>query len=72
MKKDTTRKANYFYKLRVRYNLTQLEMANTLGIAQGTYCKYELGQLSPSAFTLGRLRKAFKLDVNYLLDNKII
>jgi len=60
---------NWFKKLRLKENLTQAEMANTLDVTQGYISKVESGSCSVSFQTLVDLRRTFKINVNRLLDS---
>ncbi len=62
-------KVNYFYVLRNKKNLTQVEMAKKLGITQSAYCKYEIGMSNPNYNTMKALRKEFKININKLFDS---
>lgn len=54
-------------RFRTNFKLTQLQVANKLGILQQTYYKYESGKVTPSAeFVLG-LANAYQVSTDYLL-----
>lgn len=54
-------------QLRESKKLTQQEMADTLGIARGTYAHYEISRREPDNATLGRLASFFCVTTDYLL-----
>lgn len=54
-------------RFRTDFKLTQLQVAEKLGILQQTYYKYESGKVTPSAeFVLG-LANAYDVTTDYLL-----
>lgn len=58
----------YLKESRKDYNLTQIEMAEALGVSIATYRKVELGTNQPSFQTLSKLRNVFGLDLNKLVE----
>lgn len=54
-------------KLRLERDLTQAELAQTIGLARGTYTHYEHGTREPNIETLIKLAKYFDVSVDYLL-----
>lgn len=53
---------------RVRCGLTQLALAEMIGVTKQTITKYESGSREPDLATLTRLAGALNVDVNYLLN----
>jgi transcriptional regulator with XRE-family HTH domain len=53
--------------LRDRRELSREELANKLGIAYGTYSKYELGSREPDYETIKRIASFFGVSIDYLL-----
>ncbi len=53
--------------LRISRNLTQTEVAKILGITQGTYQKYEKGQVEPTIQTLITLADFYGVTLDYLV-----
>ena len=61
--------------LRLKYNITQAELASYLGVTPKAVSFYELGQREPSNEMLVVLARKFNVSVDYLLgevDKKII
>ncbi len=54
---------------RKRLNLSQLELANKLGVSQKSISKYERGDRRPTYETLMAMAKLFGVSVDYLLGN---
>lgn len=48
--------------VRARSGMTQLQVAELLGVTQPTYAEYESGRGSPSLDLVEKLAKAFKVD----------
>ena len=59
-------------ELRKRNNLTQREVAKTLGIAQPSYIRYENGTSEPTQETLVKIADLFDVSVDFLLGRKEI
>ena len=57
-------------EIRVRKNLTQLQVANALGVSSVVYSRYETGNRQPSVDTLIRLADLFGVTVDYLLGRQ--
>ena len=49
------------------YSLTQRQMAETLGISQPSYIRYENGSSEPSQENLVKIADVFDVSVDYLL-----
>ena len=49
------------------YGLTQRQMAETLGISQPSYIRYENGSSEPSQENLVKIADMFDVSVDYLL-----
>ncbi len=56
-----------FKTLRLEKNLTQLEMANRLGISRSSIGMYENGEREPGFELLEKIADYFHVDMNYLL-----
>ena len=56
-------------EIRVRKNLTQLQVANALGVSV-VYSRYETGNRQPSVDALIRLADLFGVTVDYLLGRQ--
>ena len=57
-------------EIRVRKNLTQLQVANALGVSSVVYSRYETGNRQPSVDALIRLAVLFGVTVDYLLGRQ--
>ena len=57
-------------EIRVRKNLTQLQVANALGVSSVVYSRYETGNRQPSVDALIRLSDLFGVTVDYLLGRQ--
>ena len=57
-------------EIRVRKNLTQLQVANALGVSSVVYSRYETGHRQPSVDALIRLADLFGVTVDYLLGRQ--
>ena len=57
-------------EIRVRKNLTQLQVANALGVSSVVYSRYETGNRQPSVDALIRLAALFGVTVDYLLGRQ--
>lgn len=58
---------NIFKKLRTSSGLTQVEMAEKLGISRSTIGMYETGAREPDFETLEKIADYFNVDIDYLL-----
>lgn len=58
--------------LRKESNMSQLELAEVLGVSQQTISKYEKGIREPDNSTLIRLSNIFDCSIDYLLDKSNI
>lgn len=54
-------------RLREKYNFTQAELAEKVGIRQQNICKMELGKMKPDVFTAIELAKTFETSVEELM-----
>lgn len=54
-------------QLRKFNNLTQLQVANAIGISQRTYSNYEIGTREPDINTIIKLADYFNVTIDYLL-----
>jgi len=52
------------------FDMTQVEFANQLGISQSQLSKYERGVAAPAADVLIRIKKRFRVSVDWLLTGK--
>jgi len=57
-------------KLRKAQNITQVQLAETLGLAQQTLAHYEVGRLRMAITTLTALAKALAIPVESLLEEE--
>lgn len=53
-------------ELRKEANLTQVQVAETLGVSQSTVCSWELGDAMPRAELLPKLAALFKCTIDAL------
>lgn len=58
---------NIFKRLRISSGLTQVEMADRLGISRSTIGMYETGAREPDFETLEAIADFFNVDTDYLL-----
>lgn len=58
---------NIFKRLRTSSGLTQVEMAEKLGISRSTIGMYETGAREPDFETLEKIADYFNVDIDYLL-----
>ena len=58
---------NIFKRLRLSCGLTQVEMAEKLGISRSTIGMYETGAREPDFETLEKIADFFNVDIDYLL-----
>ena len=58
---------NIFKQLRLSSGLTQVEMAEKLGISRSTIGMYETGAREPDFDTLEKIADFFNVDIDYLL-----
>ncbi len=63
---------NYVYKLRVKHNLSQLEMSQRLNCSQGYLSKVENNEKVADTNFIISLRKEFNLNINRMIDNGIL
>ena len=61
---------NNLKKLRKLNNLTQTEIAKIIGVEQGTYGKYERGEIPLNFEYAKKLSEYYKVSISYLLDSK--
>ncbi len=57
--------------LRERYEMSQQETADTLGVAVSDYCDYEQGKAQPDLETLYKISQNFLTSIDYMLDPKV-
>lgn len=55
--------------LRIHQELSQIEVANKLGLTQSTYSKYENGVHPPTIEILKKLAEIFDVSLDYLVEN---
>lgn len=60
---------NRLKELRKNKNITQLELAKHLNIAESTYCCYEKGINEPNIETLIKLANYYNVSVDYLIGH---
>ncbi|WP_018132115.1 helix-turn-helix domain-containing protein [Effusibacillus pohliae] len=58
-------------ELRKRYEYTQQQVADFLGISRGAYANYEIGKREPDADTLAKLAELYDTTVDYLLTGRM-
>lgn len=58
-------------KLRRDKELTQQQIADTLGLTRAAYASYELSRRQPDHQTILRLAKLFNVTTDYLINNEI-
>ena len=56
---------------RIRMGLTQVQLANALGVSKGAVGNYEIGTSSPKADNLYQLFDILKCDANYLFQDEM-
>lgn len=54
---------------RYQLGMTQQDLAESLGVKQGTISKVEAGRILPSSRYLMRLREVFSYDINQFFDS---
>lgn len=59
-------------KLRVRNNLSQIELAEKLNVKQYVISSWEIGRSEPSINQIVELSNIFKVPTDYLLDKDVI
>lgn len=55
--------------LRKKFNLTQQQIADALGIKRSAYAYYETGKTTPKISTLGDIAKIYNITVDELIGN---
>ena len=61
---------NRIRELRIKYNLTQAELANQVGVSKATITAYESDLRQPSCDVLIKLANTFKVSIDSLLLNR--
>ena len=61
--------ADKLRELRTINNLTQIDIANELGVQQTTYSKYEKERVMPDVFTLKKLAKLYGITLDQLVSD---
>lgn len=61
---------NVYKQLRLKKNLTQIELSEKLNVKQATISKWEKGKSIPDIMMLKTLAKFFNVSIEYLLDNE--
>ena len=56
---------------RIRMGLTQVQLANAIGVSKGAVGNYEIGTSSPKAENLYQLFDILKCDANYLFQDEM-
>ncbi|HFI0063699.1 TPA: helix-turn-helix domain-containing protein [Streptococcus suis] len=54
-------------ELRLSKNLTQSSIANSLGISQQSYARWENGKVTPAPDKLSQIAKFYNVSIDYLL-----
>lgn len=62
--------AKIIKEARINKNITQKEMALSLGLSRSNYNKIENGHLEPSFYTLQIISKSLELDLTEILELK--
>ncbi len=62
--------AEQLRKCRISCGLSQLQVANTLGIDRTTYTCYENGRIEPNLKIIAKLSQIFDVDVSLLLPKE--
>lgn len=57
-------------KLRITHNLTQVEVAEKLGLAKMTYHNYETGRNEPNIKTLIKIADFYNITIDYLVGRE--
>ena len=57
-------------KLRITHNLTQVEVAERLGLAKMTYHNYETGRNEPNIKTLIKIADFYNITIDYLVGRE--
>ena len=60
---------NMLKAVRIKHNLTRIEVADKLGIPSSTYSKYEITDVTPHKDTLYKLSKLLNLDFKLLMKS---
>lgn len=66
MKEDAKKLGENLKKIRNRENITQIEIANTLGVNRSFVSNIENGKNNPTLSTITNLAKALNVPVNEL------
>lgn len=61
---------NVYKQLRLKKNLTQIELSEKLNVTQATVSKWEKGKSIPDIMMLKTLAKFFNVSIEFLLDNE--
>lgn len=54
-------------RFRKDFNLTQKAVANSLGIQENAYQRYEHGKVIPSVLVMSKLADAYNVSIDYLV-----
>lgn len=57
-------------ELRVQADLTQQDVADSIGISRGRYSQYEIGKRNPNYATLKQIADFFKVSVDFLIKDE--
>ena len=57
-------------ELRQQKNLTQAKVADSLGITQQSYARWEYGKVTPTPEKLSKIAKFYGVTTDYLLEGK--
>ena len=57
-------------ELRQQKNLTQAKLADSLGITQQSYARWENGKVTPTPEKLSKIAKFYGVTTDYLLEGK--
>jgi transcriptional regulator with XRE-family HTH domain len=58
-------------ELRINKNLSQLEIAENIGVTRSAYCHYEMNNRNPDYETLSKLASLFDVTIDYIIGRDI-
>jgi len=68
---DQEKVGSFIKKLRIDNNLTQLELAEKLGVTYQAVSKWENGKNVPDIATLKEISKLFNIDIDEIISGEI-
>ena len=72
LKMEQTKVGNLISKLRKKYNLTQTELGEKIGVSPKTISKWECGKGMPDIIFLKKISEIFNITTDELLDGELI